>query len=120
MDGSITDEQAHLWLNDLINNAYISLHYDSPALGGLSRSEISGGGYARARVPFSTPSSRTTWSLADAVFTGLVQNKLTHFGIWNAATGGRLVAYSSLGTPALIANGQGFILHEGDLAISIA
>lgn len=119
MEGSVTDEQAHVWLQEIADAAYVSLHFDSPALGGDNLAEISGGGYVRAHVPFSSPANRAIWSLEDARFTGLMQNRLTYFGIWNAVVKGRLMAYAPLEEPATILNGFGYVLHEGDLAVSI-
>ena len=120
MDGSITDEQAHVWLQSIANAAYASLHYDSPALGSTGLAEISGGGYKRTKVSFSQPANRAIWSLSDAVFTGLVQNRLTYFGLWSEQNRGRLMAFASLATPKTVMNGWGYILHEGDLVVSIA
>lgn len=118
MDGSITDQRVHKWLQEIADGAYVSLHYDTPALGGIGACELSGGGYKRAKTPFSQPSNRTIWSLEDAKFTGLVQNQITHFGIWDTATRGELVAYASLPEKATVLNGWGFVLREGQLAIS--
>jgi len=118
MAGNITDDQVHLWLQGIADAAYVSLHFTTPALGGVGYNEISGGGYKRALTPFSQPANRTIWSLDDARFTGLLQNQLTHFGIWNTATGGLLVAYGELPTAVVITSGQGYILKGGDLAIS--
>ena len=70
-------------------------------------------------MSFSQPTGRIIWGLEDAKFTGLLQTRLTYFGVWDAATQGMLRAFAPLETPALIANGWGYILHEGDLAISI-
>ncbi len=117
-DGSITDEQAHLWLQDIANAGWVSLHYDSPALGGVDKAEISGGGYSRFKMPFSQPNNRTIWSLTDARYTGLMQNKIVYFGVWDALNKGMLRAYGELPTPAVVLNGKGYILHSGLLAIS--
>lgn len=118
MDGSFSDEQVHLWLQDVADNAYVSLHYDTPGLAGADAAEISGGGYVRAKVAFSQPANRTIWSLADARFSGLLQNQITHFGVWNQKNQGRLMAYASLPERVTILNGWGYILHQGELALS--
>lgn len=119
MDGSISDVQVHLWLQEIADNAYVSLHYDTPGLGGVGLSEISGGGYRREKVLFSQPANRSIWSLDDVKFSGLTQNQLTHFGIWNKRTLGRLMAYSALPETVTVLNGWGYRLREGELAISI-
>lgn len=117
-DGTFTDYKVHQWLQEVANGAWVSLHYDSPSLGGVGASEISGGGYKRSKVPFSQPSNRTIWSLGDARFTGLTQNQLTHFGIWDKTTLGNLVAYGRLPSTRVVLNGQGYVIFEGELAIS--
>lgn len=119
MDGSVSDEQANAWLQDIVDSGYVSLHYESPALMGVGRGEISGGGYHRVKMSWSQPSNRTIWSLQDARFTGLLQNKLTHFGIWDSLNNGMIRAYAPLDSTAVIINGMGYVLHEGDLAVSI-
>jgi hypothetical protein len=119
MDGSISDEQAHEWLQEIATASWVSLHFESPALGGTSRGEISGGGYKRAQVAFSQPANRAIWSLADVRFSGLLPIRVTHFGIWSARYKGMIRAYAQLPEPVIIAKGHGYVLHEGDLAISL-
>jgi hypothetical protein len=117
-DGSLTDEQVHLWLQEIANGGWVSLHYDSPALGGADRAEIAGGGYQRYKMVWSQPTNRAIWSMTDARFTGLVQNKLTYFGVWSALNKGILRAYGELPNPVVVLNGKGYTLHERMLVIS--
>ena len=117
-DGTFTDDQVHLWLQEIADEAWISLHYDSPVLGGVGQCEISGGGYKRDKVAMSQPANRTIWALEDAKFTGLTQTRLTHFGINTQASKGRLIAYARLSSPVTILNGRGWLLRAGELAIS--
>jgi hypothetical protein len=118
MDGSITDEQAHLWLQEVANSGWVSLHYDSPALGGDDKGEIAGGGYGRFKMVWSQPNNRAIWSLTDARWTGLTQNKLTYFGVWNQQFNGMLRAYAELPSPVAILNGKGYILYAGSIVVS--
>jgi hypothetical protein len=121
-DGSVTDEQAHAWLQEIADAGWISLHYDSPALGGSDRAEISGGGYNRFKMSFSQPNNRAIWSMVDARFTGLTQTKLVYFGVWNRRSpgdkAGFLRAYGDLPDPVMVLNGRGYVLHAGQLAVS--
>lgn len=117
-DGSATDEQVHLWLQEIADGGWVSLHYDSPALGGGDKAEIGGGGYQRFQMAFSQPNNRAIWSLLDARFTGLMQNKLVYFGVWSEKNNGFLRAYGELPSPVVVLNGKGYILHAGLLAIS--
>ena len=120
--GTFEDETVHAWLACVRDNAWVSLHYESPALSVTSRGEISGGGYVRRNANFSVPASRAMWLLEDVIFTGLLENRLTHFGIWNAKSAGKLKAYGLLtpdGSEVRILDGNGYVLHAGDLALSI-
>jgi len=118
-DGSFDDDLVHAWLACVADNAWCSLHYESPAMNGLGRGEIDGGGYTRRQITFSTPSSRTIWSLEDVKFVGLQENRLTHFGIWNHKTSGKLRAWGRLPNEVIIVTGGGYVLHAGQLALSI-
>ena len=117
-NGSITDEQAHTWLQNIADSGWVSLHFDSPALGGPDKAEIAGGGYQRFKMIWNQPNNRAIWSLVDARFTGLTQNKLTYFGVWSAKNSGFLRAYGELPDPVVVLNGKGYVLHAGMLAIS--
>lgn len=118
MDGSVTDEQAHVWLQTIADQGWVSLHYDNPSLGGPERAEIAGGGYQRYKMIWSQPNNRAIWSLTDARFTGLMQTKVVCFGVWDQANQGMLRAYAELPVPAVVLNGKGYILHAGSLAVS--
>ena len=118
MDGSVTDEQAHLWLQEIAENGWISLHYDNPALAGEDRAELAGGGYVRVKMIWKQPNNRAIWSDMDARFNGLTQTKITYFGVWDSAVKGILRAYAELPEPAVVLNGKGYILHEKTLSVS--
>jgi hypothetical protein len=118
-DSSVTAEQAHRWLQSIADNGWVSLHYDSPALGGEDAAEIAGGGYKRFKMIWTQPNNQAIWSTVDARFTGLVQTKLTYFGVWSGAgKDAFLRAYGELPMPAVVLSGKGYILHSGQLAIS--
>lgn len=119
MEGSFTDSQVHLWLQEIADDGWVSLHYDIPALGGVGYCEVDGGGYTRQKPVFSQPANRAIWSLADIRFSGLKQTQLTHFGVFSKKLNGRLMCYGRLPEKKVILNGKGFVIHEGDLAISI-
>lgn len=123
MDGTITDAQAHKWLQDIADNGWISLHFDTPALGGADAAEISGGGYQRFKMSWSNPDNRAIWSVVDARFSGLVQTKVTYFGIWSRKNPRNkdsfLIAYTELSVPVQILNGKGFVIPAGQIAVSM-
>jgi hypothetical protein len=133
VDGSITDEQAHLWLEQIaggekvrdsrngevsITGSWVSLHFDNPALGGDDRAEVQGGGYNRVEANWTQPSNRAIWSVEDCRYHGLSQTKVVYFGVFTKKRGGRLMAYAELPKPRNIPNGGGYIIHKGSLAIS--
>ena len=117
-DGSISDEQVHDWLQEIADAGWVSLHFDNPSLGGADKAEIAGGGYQRFKMVWSQPNNRAIWSLTDARFTGLMQTKLTYFGVWSKQTKGFLRASGELPDPAVVLNGKGYVLHAGMIAIS--
>jgi hypothetical protein len=131
-DGSVTDEQAHRWLQEIAmgdpiittgkvtgyTGSWVSLHHDNPALAGVDRAEVSGGGYQRFKMAWNMPNNRTIWSLVDARYNGMMQTKVTYFGVWNLQNQGFLRAYAELSEPAVVLQGKGFILHAGTVAIS--
>jgi hypothetical protein len=119
VDGTITDAQVHLWLQDIADNGWVSLHFDTPALGGIDAAEVVGGGYQRFKMSWSNPDNRAIWSVIDARFTGLVQTKVTYFGIWNKKNKGLLMAYTELETPVAILQGKGFVIPAGQIAVSM-
>ncbi len=119
MSGILTDDQVHVWLQQVADAGWLSLHFESPGMGGVSRGEIDGGGYKRVKVAFSQPTNRAIWSLTDAKFTDLTENRLTHFGIWSSQYRGMLRAYGELPEPKLVVNGWGFVIHADELAVSI-
>lgn len=118
MDGGISDEQANLWLQEIADNGWVSLHYANPSLGGEERAEISGGGYGRFQMIWTQPSNRAIWSVVDARFNGLQQTRIIYFGVWEEQYGGRFRAYAELPKPKTVLNGNGFILYAGSLAVS--
>lgn len=118
MDGSVTDAQANTWLQEIANAGWVSLHYDNPALGGDDKAEIGGGGYLRFKMIWSQPNNRAIWSLVDARYTGLVQNQITHFGIFSEQYQGFLRAYAELREPAMVLNGKGYVLNAGSVVVS--
>ena len=118
MDGSVTDEQAHRWLQEIADNGWVSLHYDNPALAGEDRAELAGGAYVRVKMIWKQPNNRAIWSAIDARFIGLMQTKISYFGVWDAGVKGFLRAYAELPEPAVVLNGKGYILHAETLAVS--
>lgn len=119
MEGSFSDQWVHQWLQVIADGAYASLHYDTPALADSTFAEIFGGGYVRQAVVWSQPTNRAIWSLAPTRWTGLSQNVITHYGLWDSVTGGTLIAYGRLPEKQLILSGHGFVIDAGELSVSV-
>jgi hypothetical protein len=119
MDGSVTPEQAHQWLQEIADDGWISLHFDNPMLAGRDAAEVIGAGYLRVKMAWSQPSNQSIWSLKDARFTGLNATKVTHFGVWNKDAKGMLRAYAEFSSPKVVMNGKGLVLVAGSIAISV-
>jgi len=115
-----TDWYSNKVLQEIADNAWIALHYDSPELDGLGGSEISGGGYHRILTPFTMPSNRVIWSAADSVFVGLNSTRLTHFSVNDSQVRGNMYCFGELPEPITILQGRGYVLKQGDIAISHA
>lgn len=71
-------------------NAYVSLHTGDP--GNTGASEVTGGSYARQLAGFDAPADdsgvRAIVNGADVDFTGMPAATVTHFAIWDSASGG--------------------------------
>lgn len=108
---------------------HVSLHTADPA-DDASGTEVSGGSYARVqRDPLDA-----NWTAASAT-AGLTDNAaaltfpsptanwgvVTHFGIWDAASGGNMLIHGALGTPKTINNGDAApSFATGDLDVTFA
>jgi hypothetical protein len=93
---------------------YVSLHTADPTDDG-SGTEVSGGSYARVqRDPLDanwTAASATdgvTDNAAAITFPAPTANwgSITHFGIWDASSGGNLLIHGALTTPKTVNNGD--------------
>lgn len=115
----ISHQYAHQILSDIAENCYLSLHLDSPILAGAYASEISGSGYARRKLEFAQPSSRSVVNVNDVRFSGLPQTRVTWVGGWNAAINGDILWYVELATPVIIPQGSGYGIGAGEVIISI-
>lgn len=83
---------------------YVSLHTANPGPSGAS--EVSGGAYARQGSTFSQSGSNpTTASNADLMTfpqASAPWGTITHFGVWDAVSGGNLLAYEAVTTAKAI------------------
>ena len=98
---------------------HIALYTASPSDPG-GGTEVSGGGYARQAVTFTVSGNTASntaaieWPVATAGY-GTVND----VGVFDAASGGNLIAYAALTTSKAIDTGDVFRLPAGDLDVTL-
>ena len=85
-----------------------------------SVTEVTGGGYARQTVAFTT-SGNTTSNNAAVEFPTATANygTVTHVGVYDASSSGNLMAYAALSSNKTIETGDVFRVPSGDLNITL-
>jgi hypothetical protein len=98
---------------------YVALYTAAPDDTG-GGTEVSGGGYARQTIAFTT-SGDTTSNTAAVEFPTATANygTVTHVGVFDASTGGNLMAYAALTSSKAIETNDVFRIPAGDLDISL-
>jgi len=100
---------------------YLALHTADPAEDG-SGTEVSTSGtaYARATVAFTT-SGNTTSNTAAVEYSTATANfgTVSHVAVWDASTGGNMLAYAALTSSKTIETGDVFRVPAGDLDITL-
>ena len=85
-----------------------------------SVTEVTGGGYARQTVAFTT-SGNTTSNNAAVEYPTATANygTVTHVGVYDASSSGNLMAYATLSASKTIETGDVFRVPSGDLDITL-
>ena len=98
---------------------YVALFTAAPSDSG-GGTEVSGGGYARQTIAFTT-SGDTTSNNAAIEFPTATANygSVTHVGIFDASTAGNLMAHAALTSAKNIETGDVFRIPSGDLDITL-
>jgi|TARA_Y100000592_G_C5459070_1_gene312979 hypothetical protein len=102
------------------SNLYIGLSTGTFA-DANSGTELSGNGYARKQVTFGTASSGSITNSGAVEFdtaTG-TQGSISHFGIFDASSGGNLLFHGSFTSAKTIENGDQFKIPASSLTVSI-
>jgi len=98
---------------------YIGLFTAAPGEAG-GGTEISGSGYTRKSIAFSTSGATTSNSGAVEFPTATGSwGTITHVGIFDAATSGNLMVYATLTASKAVASGDVFRVPAGDLDITL-
>jgi len=98
---------------------HIALYTASPSDPG-GGTEVSGGGYARQAVTFTVSGNTASnnaaieWPVATAAY-----GTVTDVGVFDASSGGNLIAYAALTTSKAIDTGDVFRLPSGDLDVTL-
>lgn len=98
---------------------YVSLHTATPGTNGGN--EVTTGNdsaYARKPVTFGTPSAQQTTNSTLVQFNAAASGAsytVTHFGVWDALTGGNFLGYGTLTTTRLVTTGQALRAIVGSL-----
>ena len=100
---------------------YLALHTANPDEDG-SGTEVSTSGtaYARATVAFTT-SGNTTSNTGAVEYSTATANfgTVSHVAVWDASTGGNMLAYAALTSSKTIETGDVFRVPAGDLDITL-
>ena len=98
---------------------YVALYTATPNDAG-GGTEVSGSAYARQSVAFSVSgnTASNTGAVEYPTSTGSY-GTVSHVGVFDASTGGNLLAYSALNVAKAIATGDVFRIPAGDLDITL-
>lgn len=94
---------------------YVSLHTADP--GETGASEVTGGGYTRMLVTFTAPANKQMSNAADIEFDNLPACTVTHFGLWDAQTGGTFLWGGALTVSKTVQAGDALRFKAGDLDV---
>jgi hypothetical protein len=99
---------------------YVGLFTADPTDTGSGATEITGNNYSRVSATFTVSGNAATTSAAVefAAATGS-WGTISHIGIFDAASGGNLIAHSALTASKAIASGDVFRIPTGDIDITL-
>lgn len=98
---------------------FVALYTGAPSDAG-GGTEVSGGAYARQAVTFSVSGDTATNTGAIEYPTATAgYGTVTHVGIFDASTGGNLIAYAALTASKTIDTGDVLRLPAGDLDVTL-
>ena len=100
--------------------AYVALSTADPTEDGSGLSEPSGGSYARKSTAAGDWNSASGGLIDNANAITFVQataswGTITHFAVFDAASGGNMIAHGALDAPKAVGNGDTFSFAAGEL-----
>lgn len=97
---------------------YVALHTADPEEDG-SGAEVSGGSYTRQAAAFAAASGGAKATNANLVFSNMPAATVTHVSIWDAQTGGNMLAGGALSVSKSVGAGDTFQITSGNLTVSL-
>ncbi|MGA0599024.1 phage tail fiber protein [Enterovirga sp. CN4-39] len=100
---------------------YLGLFTADPGEGATGP-EVAGLGYARQAAQFSAANAGTARNTSLIVFpaaTGGAWGTITHFGIFDAATGGNLLVKGAFDSSRVIGDTDALLVNANDLAVTL-
>ena len=99
---------------------YVGLFTADPTDTGSGATEITGNNYSRVSATFTVSGNAATTSAA-VEFSAATGSwgTISHIGIFDASTGGNLIAHSALTASKAIASGDVFRIPTGDIDITL-
>ncbi len=87
-----------------------------------SGTELTGNGYARVAITFAAASSGSAATNATVTFPTATGSwgSVSHYGIFDAASGGNLLIHGSFSSAKTIGTGDVFRINSGDLTVTAA
>lgn len=112
-----------------INKTYIALHTADPTDTGISevtttawpsyarQDAAKGGAVASGWLASSDGVTKNALQLIYPVFDGTADLTVTHFSVWDAATGGNMLVHAQLATSRTVQNGDVFVIDTQKLTV---
>lgn len=104
---------------------YLALYTSEPK-DDDSGTEVTGGSYARQSISYGLPGSVTDTGTTMAINANIIfptatgtWGSITHFGVFDALSGGNLLFFGSFTVAKLIESGDTYSVASGDLSILI-
>lgn len=103
---------------------YVGLYTAAPSDSG-GGTEVSGGSYARKSMPAMTvsgtsPTEATNGAAVEFITATGTWGTVTHVGVFDALSGGNLLAWAALTASKTVSSGDVFRFDAGDLDITLA
>jgi len=99
-------------------NTFAGLFTADPTSAGItSGKEVSGGGYTREQVAWSTAASGLIENTALIEFDNMPASEIKYWGIFDAVSGGNLLEYYAIEVPYKVPAGEDVTIDAGNLIL---